>query len=282
MLQRFGFAAALLAATAASAGAQNGPEIPSVNGRVTAIRFFEMGSDFPALPDRHFAKRFDVASARYISTQIDLEMPAPGRVVDIPIQCLYERPDGSEMGFADLGFQVQPDWTRPVNAQGRGWAEPGNWGLGIYRVSCMHQGRTVAEDTFEIVDGPATIPSIDGKVANIRFYASNGAFVERDAREYAARFSAPATSYINLEVQLAHEPPGRMATVDIGCPVVREDGTLVTTLQLAYEIQADWRDTFSSTGWGTDSPGWWRPGTYRVYCVAEGGLVADAWFEVID
>lgn len=282
MLQRFGIAVVVLAAAATAAGAQSGPEIPSVNGRVTSIRFFEMGSDVPELPDRRFAKQFDVASARYISTQIDLEMPAPGRVVDIPIRCVYERPDGSEMGSADLGLEVQPDWTRPFNAQGMGWPEPGIWGLGTYRVRCTHQGRTVAEDSFEIVDAPPTIPSIGGKVATIRFYPSSGTFVEREAREYATRFPATTTRYINLEVQLAHDPPGRVATVDIGCPLVRDDGSLVTTLRLAYEIQPGWRDTFSSTGWGTDAPGWWKPGTYRVYCVAEGALVAEAWFEVVE
>ncbi len=283
MLHSVGRAAAigLVAATftAPRAAAQVTPELPTVNGRVSAITFFEMGPDFPALEDRHFSKEFDVASARFISTQLELEMPAPGRVVQIPIVCTYFRPDGSEMGSADLSFEIQPDWTRPYNAQGRGWADAGNWTVGTYRVRCLNDGRVVAEDTFEIVNKPPTIPSIGGKLMQLRFYASSEGTVAREQRQYTSSFPA-STAYINMELQLDHEPIGRTAEVPIACPVVRQDGTLAATYRISFEIQGDWRDTFGSTGWGTAAGGWWRPGVYRVYCVAEGNLIGEGWFRV--
>jgi hypothetical protein len=258
----------------------NGAVIPSVQAKLASLKFFETGPVILATNLRSFDAKFEAARARYIGIELTFQHPAPGRVASFTVACAYRTASDSLIGQIDIPFTIQADWQHTVSARNLGYADPGHWKPGTYRTTCTSEGQTVAQGTFEIVSGPPDIAAFPAKLARIRFFPSSGALPAREQRAYASAFAAAQTGYINVEVELAHEPPGRDVSVPIGCLVIRANGTIAANMTVAFDIKADWRNTFSSQGWGRTEPGWWSPGVYRVACSAEGKLLGQEVFEV--
>ena len=258
----------------------NGVVIPSVQAKLSSLKFFETGPNIPAANLRSFDVKFEAARTRYIGLELTLQHPAPGRVASFNVACAYRTASDSLIGQFDVPFTIQADWQFTVSARNLGHADPGHWKPGTYRATCTSEGQTVAQSTFEIVSGPPEIVVFPAKLARIRFFPSTGQLLAREQRVYSSAFPAAQTSYINVEVELAHEPAGRDVNIPIGCLVIRANGTIAASMTVAFDIKADWRNTSSSQGWGRTEPGWWSPGLYRVACSAEGKLLVQELFEV--
>jgi hypothetical protein len=133
-------------------------DILALQAKVTQIRFFESGEGIPPRNTRVYATRFDASTARYINIELDLEYPDPGRVVAVPVSCVYFNHDGTRQGDITWTIQVQP-WTRSWSTEnGWGWKNPGNWPSGTHRVECSAEGRVIAQGSFEINQQPQQLP----------------------------------------------------------------------------------------------------------------------------
>lgn len=126
-----------------------GYDIPALRAKVTELRFFEGPYSAPPRAQRVYTNRFSRASARYIWTQVELSFPAPGRVLEAPVNCIYNY-GGEEYGRAEMNIVIQPDWASSYTPAGYGWAEPGHWPAGTFRVQCIAEGRVITEASFEI------------------------------------------------------------------------------------------------------------------------------------
>jgi hypothetical protein len=49
-----------------------------------------------------------------------------------------------------LDTYVEGDWTWSYHGYGYGFADPGNWALGDYRVDTLFEGEVIASFQFEI------------------------------------------------------------------------------------------------------------------------------------
>jgi hypothetical protein len=254
--------------------------IPSVQAKLSSLRFFETGPVIFAPALRSYDVKFEAARARFIGVELTFQHPAPGRVASFTVSCAYRTASDSLIGQIEVPFTIQADWQYTATARNLGYADPGHWKPGTYRTTCTAEGRTVAQGIFEIVAGPPDINSFPAKLARIRLFPSGGQAIAREQRAYGVAFPGAQTSYINVEVELAHEPPGRDVSVPIGCLVIRANGTIAASMTMVFDIKAEWRNTLSSQGWGTSQPGFWTAGVYRVACSAEGKLLGQELFEV--
>jgi hypothetical protein len=266
--------------SAASNGEAAPAAVPAVNGKLRHIRLFESGANIPSQVDRAFQTKFEQARTRYINTELTFDFAAPGRPVDFKVECAYLNAADSVIGKLDFAFSVKPEWVNVLHNNGWGWASPGVWKTGTYRVRCSSDGVVVAETTFEIESGPAELPMVKGKFAQMRLYEAPAEGVAKADRKYAISFAANQVRYLHIEVELAHEPPGTDVRVPIHCMIIRGDGTIEASLDLSMGIQATFRNAYFARGWGRATPGYWKPGKYRAVCSAEGRLLDQVAFEV--
>ncbi len=138
------------AARASSSARADGVDIPSLNAQVTAMRFYEGGDPGPTTAQRSYATTFDAATTRSIWVELSLSFPQPGRQLETPVACTYFRADGTVLGQPRWNISIQPAWTTSWSWGSVGWATPGRWNPGAYRVECRADGRVVVQNSFLI------------------------------------------------------------------------------------------------------------------------------------
>jgi hypothetical protein len=128
------------------------PDIPVLDARVMSVKFFEAGPGAtPPQAERIYAERFDARTTRHVYIEILTNHTATGSPRDVPMSCTYTKPDGSVLYVTQNNFKVPASYENTSFTTSTGWRNPGNWTPGHYRVSCVHEGRNIAQGGFEVV-----------------------------------------------------------------------------------------------------------------------------------
>ena len=128
-------------------------DIPTLQARVTGIRFYEGGYDGIPYNQRVYNTSFPKSATRAIWWELNLEHPDPRRKIDFAIEAVFYRWDGSEIARQINNTAIQSTWTTSYHSLGWGWREAGNWAAGSYRVILFIDGQQVSDGTFFITDG---------------------------------------------------------------------------------------------------------------------------------
>jgi hypothetical protein len=137
-------------------------EIPSLNARLTALRFFESNPcEVPPLEERTYRQRFAQVITREIFTELTLEHPKHERRRGITIQGFY-RHKGREVGRPELETDISADRQGSVYWFYKGQNEVarplcfnyprGQWSAGSYTVDVYINGDKVTSGSFEIYE----------------------------------------------------------------------------------------------------------------------------------
>jgi hypothetical protein len=142
---------ALLPAIQSAARAQ-GPTgfIPSLDARVTSVRFFETPHEFTPRGKRVYANWFERASARFIAWELNLDHPAPTSRKSFSVEQVWSRSDGTILARQTQQTSVEPGWTSSYHQHSWGWWNVDSWAAGVYRVNLFVDGQRVATGTFTI------------------------------------------------------------------------------------------------------------------------------------
>jgi len=125
-------------------------DIPSLNATVTAIKFYEGGTNGIPYNQRVYSNRFASIQSQFIYWELHLKHPASGRRLDFKIDAVWYKPDGSVSARQTKSTYLEPDWKTSWHVFGSGWEKPGNWEPGVYRVDLFVDGKIVASSSFEI------------------------------------------------------------------------------------------------------------------------------------
>jgi hypothetical protein len=126
---------------------------PALPLRLLGIRFYEGGAADVPLKDRLFAGVFSRSETRFIHCQIDVGNGLWGeRDCSYTFVWRYLNPDDSLRGEVALPFTIRKGWETAWVSHSWGWARPGNWPAGTYRVAVAVDGRPWAEGTFRITE----------------------------------------------------------------------------------------------------------------------------------
>ncbi len=115
----------------------------------------------------------------------------------------------------------------------------------------------------------------------LRFFEAGSNAPPPAQRQYDSRFAAGPSRFIDVEIRLSNEAPGRELTIPMGCDIFTSSGQVFTSLAINGRMQSDWTESAYYSGWGTAGGGWWKPGRYRVECKYGGRLIGRDWFEVV-
>ncbi|MBL8987389.1 MAG: toll/interleukin-1 receptor domain-containing protein [Gemmatimonadetes bacterium] len=138
----------------------------------------------------------------------------------------------------------------------------------------------VAFDVREATAGSEFRTTVTAK--SMRFFESARGIPAFGNRVYGSRFAAAQTRYVNTEVVLELEAPGRTLQIPVGCTIFNRAGGVTGTFTLENRISANSTSWQNASGWGADRPGSWKPGPYRVECRYGDRLIARNRFEILD
>ena len=195
-------------------------------------------------------------------------MPAPTR----------PRMESTESGFH---FKL-PKPHLPGSAKARKYVGGGVAALvAIFVVSRFGGGSGSTFTSFEVKEATAGSEfRMKIRPRSIRFFESGSNIPGRDSRVYNDSFIASQARYINTEIWLDFDAPKRELYVPLSCTTYDQRDGVISNFVLGNRIKADATDWYNQLGWGRQTPGSWKAGTYRVDCAYAGKVVASGSFKV--
>jgi hypothetical protein len=127
---------------------------------------------------------------------------------------------------------------------------------------------------------PGLIPSIHGFVQSVSFFESDGGPMPRPQRRYATEFRADSVRYMNVQIDLSHPITLADGTLPVACTFEHVELGASYVLEWPGQVRRGNASSGLSTGMGTEEPGAWRPGTYRVRCTVDGVPIPEAGFVI--
>jgi hypothetical protein len=139
--------------------------IPSLNARLTALRFFEGHPCYePLLKERTYRHRFAKDITRDVFTELTLEYPQRDQRLDFTIRAVYQREAGQQgkvVSRPELKTYLPAESQKSLHSfrssQGRRLTCPrgasgggGKWSIGSYTVDVYIGGDLVTSGSFEI------------------------------------------------------------------------------------------------------------------------------------
>jgi hypothetical protein len=278
--------------TAGAAGPSEAP--PPSDITVESLQFFEAGKDPIPLEQRTYSRQFTAGTTRFIRWQLNLAHPGPrASRQDLPLTALWFGPDGTLIRTQQFTSSLAPDWESSYHGQGLGSPTPGVfWNTmppGTYRVVIKSGNRVLVTESFELVKeegaGPAPdelYPGLKGEVVYFNFYEGGSAVVPEDDIKFSRKFVISKTRYIKWELGLSH-PQRRSRRLEL--PLTQEwygpDGKRLVTHTFTSIIEPGWKSSRHTGRYGSDTPGNWEPGTYRVVVKLDGRELAQGTFELV-
>lgn len=147
----------------------------------------------------------------------------------------------------------------------------------------LTRDRPVRHTTFtvrEVSSGGGNESTLRVRATGLRFFEASNQTLALAERDYRTTFADDATRYVQVELGLGYDAPGRVVQFPFACTVGREGAQIVTTLALTATIQPTWTESYHDNGWGNQTPGTWEPGRYRAECRYGDRLVARDWFVI--
>jgi hypothetical protein len=125
-------------------------DVPLLNAQVQSLRFYH-GPRGQIVPfgQRRYETRFPRSQTMCINWELVLNYPAPGRRITFTIEFVYSGARGVNQKYRTDTF-IESDWKTSFHGDGAGWAEPGRWSIGIYRVELFIEGKQIAAGSFEV------------------------------------------------------------------------------------------------------------------------------------
>jgi hypothetical protein len=123
---------------------------PSLNARVTKVRFFEGERSKLALTsDRRYETRFAKTMTRTVYTEINLDYPRTETNIKFPIT-LYFRQNGRTLRIEEVQSSIRSEWTSSDHLVSAGNFDPGKWAVGNYEVDVYINAKKAATGYFEV------------------------------------------------------------------------------------------------------------------------------------
>ncbi|MDR4497770.1 MAG: tetratricopeptide repeat protein [Candidatus Scalindua sp.] len=310
--------------------------IPTINGSVTELRFYESGMEDTPYGQRTYQTLFSQSGARYIYWELILAFPKQNRRTDFNIMAKYYDPEGNLIREWVTNSYIETGWTSSYHNSGYGWNEPGKWKQGTYRADLFVEGQRVASGTFTVTTGnlssekiqqpvreedqksgsgeqlhkstennrkeqhkeedqvlhPAdnqsmitggekvVIPSMNARVAGLRFYETGNSWKPCGKGEYGTSFSRSTTRNVNWELSLNYPSPTKKSYFTITAEYYDPHGNIIIRQSKESSIQPGRTSSSHFHGYGWSQPGKWETGTYRVDIIVEGQKVASGSFAV--
>lgn len=175
-----------------------------------------------------------------------------------------------------LYFEAEPPRTLVLSIA-RAGADP--LAVGVPSGGAQEGGRLVR---YERDGTPMPVPALDldSERTSLRFYESGKGILPADQRRYSDRFASADVRFVNWELSLRHRSTLSRKDFVLHVDYNRSDGTAVQRQAVASYADKGWSGSRHVNGYGSEAPGFWKPGEYRVVISVAGTRIAEGSFRV--
>lgn len=122
------------------------------------------------------------------------------------------------------------------------------------------------------------IASINANLNEVKFFESSYNPQPKEQRQYKMGFDARSARYINWELNLTHNAPGKPVSFQVNSEWFKS-GELFYRYTINYTIQPDWTYSYNSHGYSL-AP--WTQGIYRVDLSIGDQKIASQYFDIFN
>lgn len=124
------------------------------------------------------------------------------------------------------------------------------------------------------------IPSLDVRLAQLRFFASGPADVAPLKNPiYQNRFEQAVTQRVHPEIRIEYPSPGKRVYFNWTVQI-RQNGKIFRIVESQGRLEPDWTSSHHSVGIGILGAGNWRAGTYEAELYINGAKIGVGYFQV--
>ncbi len=126
---------------------------------------------------------------------------------------------------------------------------------------------------------PLFIPGI--QISPLQFFeSSHDKALDKNQRVYTTQFDHTAARSIYWEIDLSYPQPGRRIDFNLDAYWYKPDGSLLRHQVLPAYVEATWKDSWHTLGYGWVDAGHWPLGLYRVEIQFKGVRVVSGSFQI--
>lgn len=124
---------------------------------------------------------------------------------------------------------------------------------------------------------------LNATVKSLKFYEGGRDNVTLEAREYDD-FKQTATRFVFYELTLEYPQPGKPVVFSMDFICYKANGAQFSKITADFTVQAEWKKSIHTSGYGWDIPGNWPAGTYtvNVYDTQSKALITTGTFIIDD
>jgi hypothetical protein len=104
--------------------------------------------------------------------------------------------------------------------------------------------------------------------------------LDKNQRVYTTQFDHTAARSIYWEIDLSYPQPGRRIDFNLDAYWYKPDGSLLRHQVLPAYVEATWKDSWHTLGYGWVDAGHWPLGLYRVEIQFKGVRVVSGSFQI--
>jgi hypothetical protein len=145
----------------------------------------------------------------------------------------------------------------------------------------------VKDNPAPVPETPPVSPSSTGipipgvKVSPLQFFEGpHDKTPEKSERVYRYTFDRASTRTVWWELNLTYPQPGQRIDFKVDAHWYNPDGSQMGQQTLDGYVQADWKGSWHTRGWGWADAGRWTSGTYRVELYVGNTRVASGTFQI--
>lgn len=272
------------------------PELPPIEvappNEMMQLRLYE-GGDFVPVDERDYTADFPITQTRRVHAELGYQRTTNiDQQQAVSLTWRYYNPDGSLRGESTESYLLEPGEAPAYITSNWGWAGPGYWPLGTYRVEAWEGDTLLASTTFEVTDDralytptslyyPSDTPQLE--LLAISTYESGATQLPYGERDYRTEFPKSTTRYINWELALRnHAVNVQDHTYTITWKYYLPGGVYEGEGTAERSIGKDFSLPDLSEGRGWSSPGNWAIGTHRIEIYVNGTFFAEREFTIVD
>jgi len=138
-------------------------------------------------------------------------------------------------------------------------------------------------------DNPSQLPAVETpglripgvKVGAVQFFEGpHGVTLDKSQRVYRYSFDRSSARSIFWELDLTYPAPGRRIDFKIDAIWYKGDGSELNRQTFAAHVDADWKNSYHTFGYGYVDPGHWPAGSYRVDLYYQNMQIGSGSFQI--
>lgn len=219
---------------------------------VTGLDLFEYdGSSY--LSRKTSGQVFLKNEARYIGAMLMFDRPSKDTDIEVKWQIFNDNGTSFTKEMVVKG-KITPNNTG-FNVSW-GWANPGNWPIGRYRIVASANDSKEWSKSFEVINGYYNQPNI--KLNSLKLFNGGDVAPDENLRQYSTSFPRTKLQRVYFEMHFEQITSNYYTTINY--KITYPNGEIFANYATPIQMQSGWDRCWVGSGWS--EAGYWSEGVY--------------------